>query len=178
MWLASLQTEQKPLQIVVRGKNEPVAWSPDGQRLPLFASHRGDHSFIGIYDPAAPYVKFLAPTVDSDTDPVWSTDGKQVGLRPSPWAATRHTRRLFHRPRPPTSLGDLASPIPTPPKPMKFGTVPPPPESSYPARAREAIGVLHFAAERSSGLPQRTGWLATSVFPSHRRRHTSTSNSR
>ena len=104
MWLASVKTEEKPKQIVVRGKNTPVEWSEDGGRL-VFVSHREDHSFVGIYDPAAETVKFFAPSVDSDSDPVWSLDGKRVAYvrrpavprdtpdgyfiepdRPHPWA--------------------------------------------------------------------------------------------
>jgi dipeptidyl aminopeptidase/acylaminoacyl peptidase len=76
---ADLTQKDKPTQIVVRGKNEPVDWSADGLRL-LFVSDRGDHSFVGIYDLAAQTVKFLAPSVDSDGDAVWSPDGKRVAF--------------------------------------------------------------------------------------------------
>jgi len=79
MWVASLNPGEKPRQIVVRGKDRPVAWSPDGVRL-LFVSDRGDHKFVGIYDGHAETVTFLAPSVDSDSDPVWSLDGKQVAF--------------------------------------------------------------------------------------------------
>jgi dipeptidyl aminopeptidase/acylaminoacyl peptidase len=104
MWVVALQGEEKPKQIVVRGKNEPLDWSSDSGRL-LFVSDRGDHSFVGIYDPSAESVKFLAPSVDSDSDAVWSMDGKRIAFvrqpavprdtpegyfiqpdRPHPWA--------------------------------------------------------------------------------------------
>jgi dipeptidyl aminopeptidase/acylaminoacyl peptidase len=104
IWVASLNSSEKPKQIVVRGKNHPIDWSPDGSLL-LFVTDREDHSFIGIYDIKAQTVKFLAPTVDSDKDPVWSLDGKHVAFvrqpaiprdtpdgyfiepdRPHPWA--------------------------------------------------------------------------------------------
>ena len=46
----------------------------------LFVTDRGDHSFVGIYDVDTQEVKFLAPSVDSDRDPVWSLDGKRVAF--------------------------------------------------------------------------------------------------
>ena len=85
--------DEKPKQIVVRGKNGPVEWSPDGARL-LFVSARGDHSFVGIYDSGADTVKFLAPSVDSDGDPVWSMDGKGVAFVRQP-AVPRDTPEGF-----------------------------------------------------------------------------------
>ena len=82
---------EKPVQIVVRGKNEPREWSPDGTKL-LFVSDRRDHSFIGIFDLAANSMKFLAPSVDNDGDPVWSADGSHVAFVPTP-AVPRDPRK-------------------------------------------------------------------------------------
>jgi dipeptidyl aminopeptidase/acylaminoacyl peptidase len=79
MWMSSLKAGDKPSRIVAHGKNEPVKWSPDGTKL-LFLSDRGDHSFMGVYDVNAQTVKFLAPTVDSDSDATWSLDGKLVAF--------------------------------------------------------------------------------------------------
>ena len=104
VWLVGPNVEEKPVQLIARGKNEPLGWSPDGHRL-LFSSSRGDHSFIGIYDADQKSVKFVAPSVDSDSGAVWSLDGKHIAFvrrpavqrdspsgyfiepdRPKPWA--------------------------------------------------------------------------------------------
>ncbi len=79
VWLASSNADEKPVQLVARGQNTPLGWSPDGTQL-LFVSRRGDHSFIGLYDAAEKTVKFLAPSVDSDSDAVWSLDGKHIAF--------------------------------------------------------------------------------------------------
>ena len=79
MYLANVSASDKPKQVVVRGHNEPMRWSPDGKQL-LFVSNRGDHSFVGIYDAATAKVRFLAPTVDLDSDAIWSADGKRVAF--------------------------------------------------------------------------------------------------
>lgn len=77
IWISSTVAGKKPKGIAARGRNEPVAWSPDGTRL-LFISRRTDHSFIGIFDAKAQTVKFIAPSVDWDMNPVWSLDGRRV----------------------------------------------------------------------------------------------------
>ena len=104
LWLATVGSSEKPAQLMIRGTNAEQRWSPDGSKL-AFTSERGDHSFIGIYDVAAKSVRFVAPTVDSDSTPEWSLDGKQLAFirrpavprdtpegyfiepdRPHPWA--------------------------------------------------------------------------------------------
>src|SRR5580765_4911115 len=79
LWLAPLDGKEKPTQLVARGTNFSPRWSPDGSKL-AFVSDRGDHSFIGIYDAASKTVRFVVPTVDSDSDPQWSMDGKQLAF--------------------------------------------------------------------------------------------------
>src|SRR5882757_2425011 len=79
LWLAPLDGKEKPVQLMVRGTNVAQRWSPDGGQL-AFVSVRGDHSFIGVYDVAAKSVRFVVPTVDSDSDAEWSADGKQLAF--------------------------------------------------------------------------------------------------
>ncbi len=79
IWLGAADGSGKPEHIVARGQNSLPAWSPDG-RLLAFTSGRGDHSFIGIYDAAQRTVRYLAPSVDSDTLPKWSPDGQQIAF--------------------------------------------------------------------------------------------------
>ena len=118
--LAPLDGSEKPQQLVVHGQNSDPHWSPDGSKL-AFVSGRVDHSFIAIYDVTAKTVQFIAPTVDSDSDFVWSLDGKRIAFvrrpaeprdapqgffiapdKPHPWAVcvadatTRAAKEIWH----------------------------------------------------------------------------------
>src|SRR3984893_6088115 len=77
IWIAPSDAGEKPKQLIVRGQSHSEEWSPDGSQL-AFVSTRGDHSFVGFYDVAAKSVRFLVPSVDTDSDPVWSPDGKRI----------------------------------------------------------------------------------------------------
>lgn len=125
IWLARLEGSEKPQQLVVRGHNSAPRWSPDGSKL-AFASARGDHSLIALYDVATKSISFLAPTVDWDSNFVWSPDGKRIAFvrrpaqerdvpqgffiapdKPEPWsiwvadAATRSAKEIWHSSRTP-----------------------------------------------------------------------------
>jgi dipeptidyl aminopeptidase/acylaminoacyl peptidase len=83
LW-APLDGKSEPAPLVqTRGASSSLRWSPDGSKL-AFVSNRGDHSFVGVYDTAAKTVRWLAPSVDSDTEPAWSPDGTRVAFLRSP----------------------------------------------------------------------------------------------
>ena len=119
IWIAPLDGAEKPKQLIVRGQNHSEEWSPDGSQL-VFVSARTDHSFIAVYDAVAKSLHFVAPSVDTDSDPVWSLDGKHIAFvrrpaeprdtpagyflqpdKPHPWAiwtaeAEGNAREIWH----------------------------------------------------------------------------------
>ena len=84
IWQANTDRSGKPsLLVQTKGRSGSLHLSPDGTML-AFANGRGDHSFIGIYDLTAAMpakqVRYLDPSVDRDSEPVWSRDGKQLAF--------------------------------------------------------------------------------------------------
>lgn len=80
VWVVKLDRSEKPaLLIQTKGRCGALHVSPDGSML-AFANSRGDHSFVGVYDLANKQLRYMDPTVDRDSEPVWSPDSKQLAF--------------------------------------------------------------------------------------------------
>ncbi len=78
IWTAALAPAAKPSQLIhAKGRPGMLRWSPDGSRI-IFINNRGDHALVGAYDFASRKLWYIDPSVDSDSNPVLSPDGKQV----------------------------------------------------------------------------------------------------
>ena len=89
IWSASLRDTKPAAQLMhTRGRASELRWSPKGEKL-TFVSNRGDHNFIGVYDAAAKTLRYLSPSVDWDSSPVWSPDGARVAFIRSPTSSRK-----------------------------------------------------------------------------------------
>jgi dipeptidyl aminopeptidase/acylaminoacyl peptidase len=80
IWSASLDDNAKPSQLIhSNGQASQLRWSPDGSKL-AYVSTRSDHSFIAVYNFSASSITYLDPSVDRDSEPVWSPDSKQIAF--------------------------------------------------------------------------------------------------
>ncbi len=79
IWMTTVDGE-KPVELVrTRTGSSNLRWSPDGSQL-AFTNPRGDHSFIGVFKPGDKSVKYLDPSTDRDSSPVWSVDGRRIAF--------------------------------------------------------------------------------------------------
>lgn len=54
-------------------------WSPDGGSI-AFVSSRGSHDIVGLYTMATRTIRWMAPSLDHDMEPVFSPDGKSIAF--------------------------------------------------------------------------------------------------
>ena len=85
IWIKRLGegTTVKPL-LKIRGGAGQLRWSPVEPNLLAFVSRRGDHSYVGIFDLNSNKLQYLHPSVDNDSNPVWSPDGRQLAFIRTP----------------------------------------------------------------------------------------------
>src|SRR5215471_2545683 len=74
--VAEVDRGEKPF-ITEWGAQSAPRYSPDGRKI-AFVSTRTDHSFIVVYDIATRAVKYMSPSVDFDTMPMWLPDSKHL----------------------------------------------------------------------------------------------------
>src|ERR1039457_1086797 len=80
IWSVAMTLDAKAVHVIhAKGRPGMVRWSPDGSRI-VFISNRGDHAIVGAYDFGAKKLWYIDPSVDSDSSPVLSPDGKQVAF--------------------------------------------------------------------------------------------------
>ncbi|MDW3652875.1 MAG: prolyl oligopeptidase family serine peptidase [Bacteroidia bacterium] len=86
LWLRNLENILTPAAMVhTRGGISQINWSPKADEHKIaFVSSRGDHSFIGIFDLDNHSLKYLSPSVDLDSNPVWSPQADRVAFLRTP----------------------------------------------------------------------------------------------
>jgi dipeptidyl aminopeptidase/acylaminoacyl peptidase len=100
VWTVTLTADPKAEQLFfARGRSGDLAWSPDGSTL-AFVSSRGGYSLLGLYTAANAPIRWLAPSTDRVSTPVWSPDGKRIACVAEPGQGGAPQTLLERHPRP------------------------------------------------------------------------------
>ena len=87
VWSVDLKPDAKPSSLIAaKGSITETEVSPDASMLAVISS-RGDHAFLAVYRFASKELRYLDPSVDTDSSPVWSPDSKSVAFIRTPAAS-------------------------------------------------------------------------------------------
>ncbi|MGD1947089.1 MAG: DPP IV N-terminal domain-containing protein [Croceivirga sp.] len=78
-WMMNLKGENATSLFTLRGSVSSIRLSPDKSKI-AFVDGRGDHSFIGIFSLKSKKLTLVSPSIDFDSDPVWSPNGRQLAF--------------------------------------------------------------------------------------------------
>ncbi|MFE4444447.1 prolyl oligopeptidase family serine peptidase [Streptomyces sp. NPDC056820] len=153
--------------LTIRGTVGDAAFSPNGRQL-AFENPRDNHGFIAVFDYRTRRISYVDPVFATDSDPVWSKDGKDItfvrhvdGLTDR--TVTKPVPSLSAWKLPPGRDGDsysfaslLAAPIAYQPEPSADGRT-----VAYVSweSTRRAINVMHVGkkATRVADYPKDDG---------------------
>jgi dipeptidyl aminopeptidase/acylaminoacyl peptidase len=165
IWIVPLDASQKPQQLVVRGRNSGPQWSPDGSLL-SFVSSRGDHSFIALFDTATKNIRYIAPSVDSDGQQVWSPEGQRIAFVRRPAETRDAPDGYFIAPDKPHPWAIwVADVVSLSAREIWRSTATP--QGSYPYMAEDTGGgVINWAAENALVIAsEEDGWQHLYALP-------------
>ena len=84
LWKMDFDGSNKEVMLKIRGGLGTIRLSPGKDRI-VFENPRGDHGFIGVINLFTKKLQFLNPSIDIDTNPVWSPDGTKIAFIRQPY---------------------------------------------------------------------------------------------